>query len=145
MNKFSFGKIGDWLQTEKGRKIILIVGLVGLALILLSHFLTPANEVSSVPSGDLDAYTKALEDQMTAIISDMEGVGNCRVMITLENGMEYLYDGDAVLVTEILPTVKGVVVVCEGGDDPTVCARIQNAVTTALHITSKRVCVTKLS
>lgn len=49
----------------------------------------------------------------------------------------------ALLVTEIQPTVKGVVVVCSGGGDPVVQQRIIDAVTTALNISSKRVCVTK--
>lgn len=51
----------------------------------------------------------------------------------------------ALAITEIQPTIKGVVVVCSGGDDPSVCKRVTDAVTTALNITSKRVCVTKLS
>lgn len=40
---------------------------------------------------------------------------------------------------------EGVVVVCEGGDLPQVQQRIIEAVTTALNISSKRVCVTKSS
>lgn len=51
----------------------------------------------------------------------------------------------ALAITEIQPTVKGVVVVCAGGEDPVVQQRILNAVTTALNISSKRVCVTRLS
>ena len=49
----------------------------------------------------------------------------------------------ALAVTEIQPRIKGVIVVCAGGDDPLVQQRVINAVTTALNITSKRVCVTK--
>lgn len=48
----------------------------------------------------------------------------------------------ALLITELAPTVKGVVVVCDGGDDAKVKEKISAAVTTALDITSKRVCVT---
>lgn len=47
----------------------------------------------------------------------------------------------AVAVTEIQPLVKGVVVVCDGADDPTVQQNVVDAVTTALDITSVRVCV----
>ena len=50
---------------------------------------------------------------------------------------------EALAITEVQPTVKGVVVVCSGGDDPEVQQRIINAVTTALNITTKSVCVTK--
>ena len=49
----------------------------------------------------------------------------------------------ALAVTEIQPKIKGVIIVCSGGDDPLVQQRVINAVTTALNITSKRVCVTK--
>lgn len=88
------------------------------------------------------------------------GAGKCRIMVTLENGVEYVYatqqkvntdrqegtDGNSsklnqrddteesivivetengrqgLLVTELQPTVKGVVIVCEGGDQPLVAA-----------------------
>lgn len=49
----------------------------------------------------------------------------------------------ALPVTEIQPVIKGVVVVCAGGDNPQVKKNIVDAVTTALQITSVRVCVVK--
>lgn len=61
------------------------------------------------------------------------------IVIDTQSGKEGL------LVTEIQPTVKGVVVVCEGGDRKEVCDEIVKAVTVALDLSSKRVCVTKLS
>ena len=61
------------------------------------------------------------------------------IIVDTENGRQGL------LVTEIQPTVKGVVVVCRGGDQPIVQERIVSTITTALNISSKRVCVTKLT
>lgn len=49
----------------------------------------------------------------------------------------------ALEVTEVQPVVKGVVVVCEGGDNPTVQQNVTEAVTTALNLSSARVCVVK--
>lgn len=49
----------------------------------------------------------------------------------------------ALKVTEVQPIIKGVVVVCDGGDDPAVQQNVVSAVTTALDITSVRVCVIK--
>ncbi len=46
-----------------------------------------------------------------------------------------------IAVTEVQPIVKGVVVVCSGGNDPLVQQKVIQAVTTALDITSARVCV----
>lgn len=55
-------------------------------------------------------------------------------------------EGEKALVrTELFPPVAGVVVVCEGADDEIVRNRIVLAVTTALDISSKRVCVILLS
>ena len=45
----------------------------------------------------------------------------------------------ALLVTTQMPEVRGVAIVCEGGDDEEINRKILNAVTAALNITSKRV------
>ena len=47
----------------------------------------------------------------------------------------------ALLITTEMPEVRGVAIVCEGGDDGETNEKIQNAVTAALNITSKRVYV----
>ena len=50
---------------------------------------------------------------------------------------------EGLLVTEIQPTVRGVVVVCDGGDRDDVRERVIQAVAVALDVSSKRVCVVK--
>lgn len=45
----------------------------------------------------------------------------------------------ALIVTEIMPEVRGVAIICSGGNSETVAQKIKNAVTAALNITSKRV------
>ncbi|MBR6902360.1 MAG: hypothetical protein IKN39_00540 [Clostridia bacterium] len=45
------------------------------------------------------------------------------------------------IVTEIMPEIRGVAIVCSLGDSPPVAEKIQNAVTAALNITSQRVYV----
>lgn len=51
----------------------------------------------------------------------------------------------ALIRTELMPAVNGVVVVCGGAGDPEVAGRILDVVTTALGISSKRVCITQLT
>lgn len=53
-----------------------------------------------------------------------------------ENGM---------LLKTIQPDIRGVVVVCDGGDDSVIKERVLEAVTKALNISSARVCITKIS
>lgn len=45
----------------------------------------------------------------------------------------------ALIITTQMPEVRGVAIVCEGGDNTYISEKIQNAVTAALNITSKRV------
>lgn len=45
----------------------------------------------------------------------------------------------ALLVTAEMPSIRGVAVVCDGGDNEILNQKIENAVTAALNITSKRV------
>ena len=52
---------------------------------------------------------------------------------------------EALLKTTIEPKVKGVVIVCQGGENIEVEKRVIDAVTTALDISSSKICVAKLS
>ena len=55
-------------------------------------------------------------------------------------------DGDEPLVEkQIEPKVRGVIVLCEGADNPIVENRVTEAVKTALGISSSRICVEKIS
>ena len=62
------------------------------------------------------------------------------VVLRSSNGEEQL-----VTVKEIQPKVRGVLVICEGGDNIEVEQRVLEAVTKSLDISTARVCVTKLS
>ena len=46
---------------------------------------------------------------------------------------------EALLVTRQMPEVRGVAIVCAGGDDAYLAEKIENTVTAALNITSQRV------
>ena len=180
-------KMFDKLFAKKSfSKWILIFGIIGMALIFLSSFWpesqTNTEQTADVAASDVETYTQQLETKVTNLVSQIDGVGNCSVMITLENGVENVYanseknsndstddyngygnqktterkdseqnivvvdgsDGkEALMVTQKEPTVKGVVVVCDGADNPVVVQRVTDAVTTALNVKSNRVSVVK--
>ena len=83
----------------------------------------------------------ASEDKSNGEITRKKETDDCeRKFMTIKdsNGAE-----KAVVLTEIEPKVKGVLVICSGGDDVLVKKRIIEAVTTVLNINSTHVCVTK--
>lgn len=174
--KRSLQEIAAFFKGKWGIRLVLAVGIAGIGLILLSEVFPSkaSTEERATTTGTAD-YVEQLEQRLNEAVGSIHGVGKCRVMITLENGVEYVYaseekagsdyssEGDrlsqiddsessvilvqtadgyeGLLVTELQPTVKGVLVVCEGGGDREVQARVTEAVTALLNITAKRVCV----
>lgn len=166
-------KMSNFFASENKKvKIIMIIGAVGMILILLSSFTgseyKKAEDNSS--SFNYSEYTIQLEKKLTDIISNISGVGECKVMITLENSSENVYATDSeyknnddtvnqkdeyviydskngetpVLIKEYLPQVMGVTVVCSGGDNIEIREKIIDAVTALFNISANRVSVSKI-
>lgn len=174
------GRIKTFVMSDKGRRVLIVGGVVGIMLLVLPE-LIPSRRITVAATKTADDFICQTEERLTDLVQNIDGAGACRVMVTLENGVEYVYatqerqntdrqedvSGDdtrltqrddnessvividtengreGLLVTEIQPTIRGVVVVCAGGDDAEVRERITRAVTVALNISEKRVCITK--
>ena len=164
------------LRRDKTVRLLLWLGVAGIALITLTEWL-PQKEsdlspitVTAVAEVTASQVEAALERRIGELLSAVEGVGRCRVLVTLESDTRSVYAADTVLsnsadggssssetylavdtdsgpvgllLTRVQPTVKGVAVVCQGGGDPAVCQRVQDVVSTAFHISERRVCVVK--
>lgn len=134
---------------ESGRlkKIVFIAGIAGIALLLLSSI-----DFSALLHKERDeefsvtTYNTKIESDLESVLSKIQGAGKTKVLLTMENSVEYVYLKDSTTKTkEVEPLIRGVLVVCEGGDEPVVVARITEAVTRALDISTAKVCITKLS
>lgn len=123
-------------------RIIYIIGLLGIALIFISSFFGTDGD-DSFHSGDISEYRSAEETRIEKMVESIEGVGDARVMITMENSAEQVYL-DKSVVKEIEPTVRGVMIVCKGADSPSIKETVLESVTKALNISSDKVCIAKL-
>lgn len=144
----SIGKIKNILKPEKIRSIIIIAGIIGIALIFLSSYVDfgSASGKRKDEEFSVRTYSTEIESDLQSVLSQIEGAGKTKVLLTMENSVEYVYLNDSTTKTkEIQPLIRGVLVVCEGGDSPVVVERITQAVTKALDISTAKVCVTKLS
>lgn len=176
-------------EKDKRIKLILIIGLAAILLIFASDFSKSCdNKNDNIRMNNNavighDEYAQMLENRLTEIVSSIDGAGQSRVMVTLQNGVEYVYASEdkishntsesaagsggesressedsessyiiidtengqeALVCTQLMPSVQGVVIVCEGANDPIVVEQITNAVTTALGISPKRVFIALL-
>ena len=138
--KLDFKKI---YENPKFTKIAIIVGVSAILLIFLSSYIDFSEIGKAV---DTDEYCTVLENSLLSVITQIEGVGNAKIFLTMDNNGENVYLNNTDTKTQsITPVVRGVVIVCDGGDDPIVVSRVMSAVTKSLDIPSNKVCVTKLS
>lgn len=84
-------RLSAFLKGGKGTKIIVAVGLVGMGLILASNFWTPKSD-KQVAAAKASAEESSLRRRPSGRLGgSIEGAGSCQVMVTLENGVEYVY------------------------------------------------------
>ncbi len=182
--------------SKKTTANLVIVFCLGLALILIADFYTELRK-ERVPEGaaynenirteagaDVDTsadYVRRLENDMSSILSKIQGAGKVSVMITLKSGAEIIPAKDEsvsdkvtnekdtsggtriinekttddkvvftaaqggnskpLIIKEINPEIKGVIVVAEGAKDSKVKLMISQAVQTVLDIPAYRVTV----
>lgn len=141
-------KLKKLFDNDKIRRIIIIAGVAGMLLIFLSNYIDfdKSNGKSEEEEFSVTTYSTEIQNDLQTVISQIEGAGETRVLLTMENSVEYVYLEDSTTKTkEIEPLIRGVLVVCEGGDEPVVVERITEAVTKALDISTAKVCITKLS
>lgn len=130
MTKLSLNdKIKEFLTKIKDVKNIkIIIGVMVVALLLLGYYAMNSNNndisVSDLDTNDVGTVEYDVEEQKLAnVLSQIEGVGNTKVMINRGKDEE----------------VIGVIVIAEGAKSKTVCLRINQAVRTALSLTPEKV------
>lgn len=152
-------------QGSKGRVSLAVwVGAAAMLLLWLSALLpqtsSPAAASASTKELTAQQYKAQLEEQLESLISQMNGAGRTTVMVTLETGEETIYatdtqagelqqqethvllqDGTALAETTCLPQLRGVAVLCEGGGDVRVAARITQLLRSLLDLPANRICV----
>ena len=152
-------------------RYIVIACVLGVALILLSELVPSVSTKKADDSMDYQEYIVSLEEKTQDIISSIDGVGKCKVMITLcetdesfyasnieentDSGHiskknEYVFYEDnnndsPVLIKQAFPKVMGVAVVCQGGDNAFVKERVISAVSSLFGISSAKISVSKIS
>lgn len=96
-----FSKLWNKLaEGDKKVKWVLALGLIGMALILMSEFFPGgSNQRESATNTDAytdtevenNAYVGQMEQRIKTLVENIEGVGACDVMVTLKQGRQYVY------------------------------------------------------
>ncbi len=85
---------------NKKRKIIVALGFIFILLILMSVFFDSDNKdtqkaaVSEEVILDREEYTLSMENRLTDILKDIYGVGEVKVMLTIDDTGQNIYQSD---------------------------------------------------
>ncbi|MBP3857158.1 MAG: hypothetical protein IK990_16250 [Ruminiclostridium sp.] len=139
------GDIRELLKTDKAVKILLIAGAALILLAALGGLFGHGGTGESGTSRsvrDFEEYERELEKRLSAILSEIDGIGDVNVMVTLDTAgrTEYGKNSD-MRISVTAPQVRGVIVVCGGGDSIAIREKVVNAVTGVFGISTTRVSV----
>lgn len=180
-------KLKEYLKKSNNNEFIrniLIIFIIGIIVFLFADLMKDSrnktvyikeNETEETSQNMLSDYSTYLERKLEDILSQLKGVGEVKVMITLEETTEIVPafnttknnettketdsqggtreivredmtiqlvtgdEGSPIVLKEIKPTIKGVIVIAEGAEDLHVKEILYEAVKTALGIPGNRV------
>ncbi len=138
-------RIKEFMSGDKFRNILIIVLIASLGIIFISSQFSGGDTKNEKSDLDTRTYRENLTAELHTMVTSINGVGEAKVMLTLENSYEYIYlDDDKTLQRINEPRIRGVVIACEGGESAVVREEITEFVGTALGISASDVCVKKL-
>lgn len=131
------------IRSIKGIGWILAVLITGILLIFLTGRIeTTTEEVETGDDFSFSDYESALEKRLENIIEEMEGVSSVQVMVFLDSS--YLLDvteRSELVLSEKAPEVRGVAVICKGGDQISVQKKIISLLASLLSIPTNKIYV----
>ncbi|NLY67730.1 MAG: stage III sporulation protein AG [Tissierellia bacterium] len=180
-------KLKEYLKKSNNNEFIrniLIIFIIGIIVFLFADLMKDSrnktvyikeNETEETSQNMLSDYSTYLERKLEDILSQLKGVGEVKVMITLEETTEIVPafnttknnettketdsqggtreivredmtiqlvtgdEGSPIVLKEIKPTIKGIIVIAEGAEDLHVKEMLYEAVKTVLGIPGNRV------
>ena len=167
-------KLSEKLKKDKKLLLTVAAGILGIVFIVISEFIPKSSykkaETGEQNKNSVSSYEETLEKRLESIISSVDGAGRVQVMVTLDTSEQTQYakdekensksgdktseksyekkyvltdeDGGVLKTTE--PEVRGVIVVCDGGDNAAVKNGITSAVRAALSVDSNKITVLKM-
>ena len=156
-------KIISFIDRIKDNKKIryFIVFLIAVAIIVLFSSSFIGNKSEKNGETGVSEYVNDMENKLSAVLSNVKGVGKVSVILKVDGGMEtvlatktttvenggkketeetpILVNGKTVVVKELYPTISGVIVVAEGADSISVMRKIQEATVSLLGISLDKI------
>ncbi len=168
MNTEEFKKLLLRLKSDKKLVTVFILGFTGMLLVMLSGTGQESKEEICAENEHVIVSEKDLAYEVEKFVNNIKGAGKSKVILTFEAYEETVYalnndvdvdaDGsynqnrDYVILdsgnTEtglklkiISPRIRGVAILCKGGDDPIVKEQITTAISALFDISSNKISI----
>jgi len=154
MDKTTDNKKGKFFA-DKGKIKWMLLATVGIVLILIGGSIGGEEKKDTVDGyTDVGFYTDYLEDEIRNLCLSIYGINDAEVFLTLDCSSEYMYLSDnasdylilsgdngehAVMLCEIYPKVRGVAVVCTGGNTAAVQEMVTSLLSASLGLPSNKI------
>ncbi len=157
-NNKSFFMFLDKIRSNKKIQFLIIsIFVILIICIFLFGYTNNDSQNVIVESDPIIVYVNNLEDKLSKVLSKVSGAGNVDVVISIESGMEtvlamqtttkesasgqietqtspIIINGKTVIIKELYPKVKGVLIVAEGASSISVMTKLQQATMSLLDI-----------
>lgn len=167
MNSELILSVKEKLKKDKKLFSVLIIGILGLMLILVSQVGGSEKAVGTNKNEDIILSESELSKELEGIIQTIDGAGKSKVMVTYEGSYETVYAADmsedesqkekqyiiidseqgegGLRLKVIYPKIKGVAVVCQGGANPVIKEQIISTVSALFDISSNKISVAQMA
>lgn len=149
----------------------IVAAVIGIGLLFAGNLMGKSKTDTEEPTGisdpaqmDADAFAESVEEKITEICREVEGVSNVRAAVTLGGGYRAIYASDsqssgtsyrnemvltgngssekAILIGYQNPEIVGIGIVCSGGNEPSVRQAIISLVSAAFNVSTNKIYVT---
>ena len=155
------------LKKDKKTLIILVVGILGMLFIMMSPSDVKGKK-NNENSIDTTFTTQDMQEEIRILIESIKGAGETKVFITYESDGETVYavntdekadgsdvhlkseyiitdDENGLILKVLYPEVRGVAVICKGGNDPVVKEKIYSVISALFGISSNKISVADMA
>ena len=149
---------------RKKLALLLLLGAVGILLVILGYFSPMSAEKEKSEEKEENSfktmeYISDIENKIRSMTEKITGSADVSVIVSAESGTEYVYVSNESGAGEkslreyitvknesgryelVYPEIKGVSIVCPGGDDSRVQRKILDSISTAFGISKNRICI----
>ena len=155
------GSLLSFIKKSPKKIFIIAAAAVGVILLILGALPGKNDSPPQNSGGEPDGveYAESLEERIVKICEQVEGVSHVSVLLTLDGGTEHIYaenssgsgesyvvisvggEEKTVLVRDIYSSVRGIAVVCRGGDNIAVRRTLTELLSCALGVPISKISV----